>query len=60
MANLTDLIDKRIRRALGGIRLAYRGVLNRVTTQGGVQMTQVAGLASETTPEVEFFQHYGL
>lgn len=60
MANLTDLIDKRIRRALGGLRLAYRGVLKRVNTEGGVQMTQVSALASETHPEVEFFQHYGL
>jgi len=59
MANLTDLIDKRIRRALGGIRLAYRGVLNRVSSQSGVQMTQVSGLAGENNPEVEFFQHFG-
>lgn len=55
MANLTDLFDKRIRRALGALRLAYRGVLKRVTPEGGVQMTQVSALASETHPEVEFF-----
>jgi len=60
MANLTDLIDKCIRRALRGQRLAYRGVLHRLNTKGGVQMTQVSGLASETNPDVEFFQNYRL
>jgi len=60
MANLTDLINKCIRRALGGLRPAYRGVLNRVNTKGGVQMTQVSSLASETNPAGEFFQNYGL
>ncbi|MCP1065755.1 phage baseplate assembly protein [Serratia symbiotica] len=50
------MINKRILSALGGLHLAYRGFLKRVNIEGGVQMTQVSGLASETHAEVEFFQ----
>ncbi|MBT9431351.1 phage baseplate assembly protein [Candidatus Sodalis endolongispinus] len=60
MADLIAHIDQRIRRALSGLRLAYRAVLRRVTPTGGVQTAQVSGLAGESTPDVELFQHYGL
>ncbi|MBG6243069.1 MAG: phage baseplate assembly protein V [Candidatus Symbiopectobacterium sp. Dall1.0] len=60
MADLIAHIDQPIRRALSGLRLAYRAVLSRVTPTGGVQTAQVSGLAGESTPDVELFQHYGL
>ncbi|WP_336241313.1 phage baseplate assembly protein V [Citrobacter freundii] len=59
MPDFSALIDKRIRKALGGIRLAFRGVLTRITTTGGVQTTQVAGLAPEGLEGIEMFQQYG-
>lgn len=59
MPDFSGLIDKRIRKALGGIRLAFRGVLTRITTTGGVQTAQVAGLAPEGLEGIEMFQQYG-
>lgn len=59
MPDFSSLIDKRIRKALGGIRLAFRGVLTRITTTGGVQTAQVAGLAPEGLEGIEMFQQYG-
>ncbi|MGK0706934.1 phage baseplate assembly protein V [Yokenella regensburgei] len=60
MPDFSALIDKRIRKAFSGLRQAFRGVLTRVTTTGGVQTAQVAGLAGETLEGVELFQQYGL
>jgi len=59
MPDFSALIDKRIRKALSGIRLAFRGVLTRITTTGGVQTAQVAGLAPEGLEGIEMFQQYG-
>lgn len=59
MPDFSGLIDKRIRKALSGLRQAFRGVLMRTTTTGGVQTAQVAGLAGETLEGVELFQQYG-
>lgn len=59
MPDFSTLIDKRIRKALSGIRLAFRGVLTRITTTGGVQTAQVAGLAPEGLEGIEMFQQYG-
>jgi len=59
MPDFIALTDKRIRKALSGLRLAFRGVLTRITTAGGVQTAQVAGLAGETLEGVEIFQQYG-
>jgi len=59
MPDFSGLIDKRIRKALSGIRLAFRGVLTRITTTGGVQTAQVAGLAPEGLEGIEMFQQYG-
>ncbi|RQU98016.1 phage baseplate assembly protein V, partial [Burkholderia cenocepacia] len=52
-------LDKRIRRALSGIRLAFRGLIGRVKTDGPVVIVQGEGLAGENVPDVELFQHYG-
>ncbi|NOT17312.1 MAG: phage baseplate assembly protein [Sulfuriferula sp.] len=52
-------IDKRIARALGGIRQAFRGVLTLVKSAGAVQLVQVDGLAGEQLQDAELFQHFG-
>lgn len=54
-----SVIDERIRRLLGAIRRSFRGKINTVNTTGGVQTAQLTGLAPETLPGVELFQHYG-
>lgn len=60
MGNLVQIVEQRIRKALAGIRLAFRAQITRIDTQGGVQTTQLAGLKPETLEDVELFQHYGL
>lgn len=52
-------IDARIRRALGGIRLAFRGVITRVTSDAPVQLVQLDGVAGEQLQDNELMQHYG-
>ena len=52
-------IDDRIGRALGKIRLAFRGVITLVKAAGNVQLLQVDGLAGEQLQDNELFQHYG-
>lgn len=52
-------IDARIRRALGQIRLTFRGVITLVKAAGAVQLVQVDGLAGEQLQDNELFQHYG-
>jgi len=59
MPDFSGLVDKRIRKALSGLRLAFRGVLTRITTKGGVQTAQVSGLAPEGLEGIEMFQQYG-
>ncbi|BBF86270.1 prophage baseplate assembly protein V [Aquitalea magnusonii] len=53
-------IDKRIRRAMAGVRQAFRGVLTRVNSGPAVQLAQADGLAGERLQDNELFQHYGL
>jgi len=53
-------IDKRIRRALGSIRLAFRGVVRHVNTAPAVMLVQGDGLNGEQLQATEYFQHYGL
>ncbi|MCG9024213.1 phage baseplate assembly protein V [Laribacter hongkongensis] len=53
-------IDRRIGRALAGIRQAFRGVLTRVNSASAVQLVQADGLAGEQLQDNELFQHYGL
>lgn len=52
-------IDSRIRRALGGIRLAFRGVVSLVKAAGAVQMMQVEGMSGERLQDAELFQQFG-
>lgn len=52
-------IDKRINRAMGRIRQAFRGVINTVNTAPGVSLLQVSGMAGETAQDNELFQDYG-
>lgn len=53
------LIDERVSRLLSRVRQAFRGKLTLTDTDGGVQLSQVSGLATEDLPGVEYFQHYG-
>jgi phage baseplate assembly protein V len=52
-------IDARIRRALGGIRLAFRGVITLVKAAGAVQLVQLEGLNGEKLQDAELFQQFG-
>lgn len=52
-------IDARIKRALGAVRAAFRGVLTLVKASGAVQLVQLDALAGERLQETELFQHYG-
>lgn len=52
-------IDARIRRALGGIRLAFRGVVTLVKAAGAVQFVQLDGVSGEQLQDNELFQHFG-
>ena len=52
-------VDKRIRRAMAGVRQAFRGVLTRVGSSTAVQLVQADGLAGEQLQDNELFQHYG-
>ncbi|WP_028535615.1 phage baseplate assembly protein V [Paludibacterium yongneupense] len=54
-----DQIDARVQRALGRIRLAFRGVLTMTGNGVDSQLAQVEGLASEPLPDCELFQHFG-
>ena len=52
-------IDRRIRTAMRGIRLAFRGRLTRVKSDLSIQQVQLKGLAGEQLQDAEFFQHFG-
>lgn len=52
-------VDQRIRSALRGIRLAFRGRLTRVKSDLRIQQVQVNGLAGEKLQDAELFQHFG-
>ena len=52
-------IDRRIGRALAGIRQAFRGVLRGTRGGKGSQLAQVDGLAGEPLPDLELFQQFG-
>lgn len=52
-------VDQRIRAALRGLRLAFRGRLTRVKSDLTIQQVQVKGLAGEQLQDAEFFQHFG-
>jgi len=52
-------VDKRIRRALSGIRLAFRGVVTLIKSTGAVQLVQVDGMSGEQLQDAELFQQFG-
>lgn len=52
-------IDKRIGRALAGVRQVFRGIMGGMRTDGPVALTDGMGLAGENLPDIELFQHYG-
>ncbi|KDB09520.1 phage baseplate assembly protein V [Burkholderia sp. lig30] len=52
-------IDKRIQRALAGVRQAFRGVVNSVSSDGPVQIVGGEGLSGEAMTDLEYMQHYG-
>jgi len=54
-----EKVDSRIARALGKIRLAFRGVLTMTSNGAGSQLAQVAGMADEVLPDLELFQQFG-
>jgi len=56
---MIKIIDTRIRRALAGIRLAFRGVITLVKAASAVQLVQLDGVAGEQLQDAEYFQHYG-
>lgn len=52
-------MDKRIRRAMAGIRQGFRAVLGETRSESGVQLSAAEGLAGEQLKDNELFQHYG-
>lgn len=54
-----DQVDSRIRRAMSGIRRAFRGRLTRVNSALKIQQAQVNGLAGEQLQDAELFQQFG-
>lgn len=56
---MTPDIDRRISRALAGIRQAFRGVLGLTSNGAASQLAQVEGLAGEGLPDLELFQQFG-
>ncbi|WP_215782010.1 phage baseplate assembly protein V [Paludibacterium sp. B53371] len=52
-------VDKRIRRAMAGVRQAFRGVLTLVNSGTSVQLVKGDGLAGEPLQDLELFQDYG-
>lgn len=56
---MIEQIDARIRRALGRVRQAFRGVLTRVNSAPAVQLVQVDGVAGEQLQDNELMQQFG-
>jgi phage baseplate assembly protein V len=52
-------VDKRIARAMAGVRKAFRCVIGTVNTAPNIALMQAAGLAGEKVQDNELFQHYG-
>ncbi|MGK3122919.1 phage baseplate assembly protein V [Candidatus Pantoea formicae] len=58
-SSMWDQVDSRIRRALTGIRRAFRGRLTRINSALKIQQVQINGLAGEQLQDAELFQHFG-
>lgn len=52
-------MDRRIKRAMSGVRQAFRGMLGTANTALNIALVQVAGAAGETVQDNELMQHYG-
>lgn len=52
-------VDGRIARALGAVRQAFRGVIRRTHSGGGVQRIQLEGLDGETVQDLEHAEQFG-
>lgn len=52
-------LDKRINRAMGRVRQAFRAVLSSTKSTTGVQLSTGEALAGEQLRDNELFQHYG-
>lgn len=56
---MIEQIDKRVKRFLGQIRLAFRGLGTSVNTEPTVMLIQGVGLSGELIQGAELMQHYG-
>lgn len=56
---MIDHVEKRIARALSGVRQAFRGLVAKVNSAPKVQLLQATGLANEQIQAAEYFQHFG-
>lgn len=56
---MKKLIAEAIKRALSGVRLAFRARLTGLNTAPGVSLVQGQALAGEQIQAAELFQHYG-
>lgn len=57
---MIEQIDKRVKRFLGQIRLAFRGLGTSVNTAPSVMLIQGDALSGEQLQAAEYMQHYGL
>lgn len=55
----TGDMDRRIERAFGRVRMAFRAVLTALTTAGPVVLVQADATAGEQLQDNELMQHYG-
>lgn len=56
---MIKIIDQRIRRFLGSIRLTFRGVITLVNAAGAIQLVQLNGVQGEQLQDAELFQQFG-
>jgi len=56
---MIEAIDRQLRKALAGVRQAFRGVGSLVSSAGPVQLFHGEALAGEQLQENELMQHYG-
>lgn len=56
---MIKIIDQRIRRFIGSIRLTFRGVITLVNAAGSIQLVQLNGVQGEQLQDAELFQQFG-
>ena len=57
---MINQVKQQIDRALGRIRLAFRGVLSQTNSAPNVMLVSADALSGEPLKGVEYFQHFGL